>query len=85
MNKLLPKNISSFKTVTLVVMYHMLKSGHHATILSDIRPILIDTGDNVDAEEWGYKDTGRGIPEMVIRLSVPKIQRQDITVFSGWP
>ena len=38
-----------------------------------------------DAEEWGYKHTGHNIPEMGIRLSVPKIHGQDITVFSSWP
>ena len=48
-NKLRPKKISSFKTVTPVVMYHMLKLGHHATILSEIRPILIEARENVDA------------------------------------
>ena len=40
-NKLWPKKISSFKTVTPVVMYHMMNLGHHATILSEIRTILI--------------------------------------------
>ena len=40
-NKLWPNNISSFKTVTPVVMYHMLNSGHHATILYKVLPILI--------------------------------------------
>ena len=48
-NKLWPKKISSFETVTPVVMYHMLNSGHHATILSKIRPILIEAGDKADA------------------------------------
>ena len=37
--KLWPKNISSFKTMTPLVMYHMLNWGHNATILSEIRPI----------------------------------------------
>ena len=84
-NKLWPKNIASFKIVTPVVMYHMLNSGHHATILSKICPILIEARNKADVEEWGYKDTGRDIHEMGIRLSVPKIHRQDTTVFSGWP
>ena len=48
-NKLWPKKILSFKTVTLVVIYHMLKSGHHAKIQSDIRPILIEARDKADA------------------------------------
>ena len=80
-NKLGSNNISSFKTVTPVVVYHMLNLGHHATILSKIRPILIEARDKADTEEWGYKDTGHYIPEMVISLSVPKIHRQDTTVF----
>ena len=84
-NKLCPNKIFSFKTMTPVVMYHMLNSGHHTTILSYIRPILIEARDKADAEEWGYKDTGRDIPEMGIRLSVPKIHRQDTTVFRGCP
>ena len=62
--KLWPKKISYFKTVTPVVMYHMLNYGHHATILYEIRTILIEAGDKTDAEECGYKDTGRDIPEM---------------------
>ena len=84
-NKLWPKKISYFKNVTLVVMYHMLNSEHHVTILSKIRPILIEARDKADAEELGYKDTGRDIHEMGIRLSVQNIQGQDTTVFSGWP
>ena len=84
-NKLWPKKISSFKTVTPVVMYHMLNSGNHATILSDVRPILVEAQDKADVEEWGYKDTGSDIPEMVICLSVLKIYGQETTVFSGWP
>ena len=39
----------------------------------------------MDAENWGYKDTGCNIPEMGIRLSVTKIHGQDTKVFSGWP
>ena len=66
-----PKKISSLETVTPVVMYHMLNSGNHATILSEIRPILIEARYNADTEEWVNKDNGRGIPEMGIRLSVP--------------
>ena len=84
-NKLCPKKISSFKTVTPIVMYHMLNSGHHATILSKIRPIIIEARDKADEEEWEYKDTGRDIPEMGIRHSLTKIHGQDTTVFSGWP
>ena len=84
-NKLWPKKISSFKTVTPVVMYHMLNLGHHATILSEIRPILIEARDKADEEERGYKDTGRNITEMGIRLSVPEIHGQETTFFSGWP
>ena len=72
-NKLWPKKISSFNTVTPVVMYHMLNSGHHATILSEIRPIFIEPQDKADAEEWGYKDNVRDINEKGISLSVPKI------------
>ena len=33
-NKLWPNNIPYLKTMTPVVMYHMLNSGHHATIIS---------------------------------------------------
>ena len=66
-------------------MYQILNSGHHATIISNIRPILIEAREKADAEEWGYKDTGRNIPEMGIRLSVPKTHGQYTTVFSGWP
>ena len=84
-NKLWPKKISYFKTGTPVVMYHMLNLGHHTTILSKIRPILIEARDQADAEEWGYKDTGRAIPKMGIHISVPKIHGQDTTVFSSWP
>ena len=83
--KLWPKKILSFKIVKPVVMYHMLNSGHHATILSKILPIIIETQYKADAEEWGYKDTGRDIPEMGIRLSVQKIHGQDTTVFISWP
>ena len=50
-NKLRPKKISSFNTVTPVVMYHMLNLGNHATILSKIRPILIEAREKADAEE----------------------------------
>ena len=84
-NKLFPKKILSFKTWTPVVMYHMMNSGHHATILSEIRPILIEVRDKADAEDWGYKDTGSDIPERGIHLIVPKIHGQETTVFSGWP
>ena len=63
-SKLWPKKISSFKKVTPVVMYHMMNSGQHATILSKIHPILIESQDKADAEEWEYEDTGRDIPEM---------------------
>ena len=49
-NKLWPKKISYFKTVTPVVMYHMLNLVHHANILSDIHPILVDARDKEDAE-----------------------------------
>ena len=84
-NKLRPKKILSFKTVTPVVMYHMLNSGHHANIISKISTILIEARYKAYSEEWGYTDTGRDIPEKGIRLSVPKIHGQDTTVFSGWP
>ena len=47
-NKLCPKKISYFKTVTSVVIYHMLNSGHHATILSEIPPIIIEARDKAD-------------------------------------
>ena len=50
-NKLWKKKISSFKTVTPVVMYYMLNLGHHATIISKICPILIEARDKADAEE----------------------------------
>ena len=50
-NNLWPKKISSFKTSTSVVMYQMLNSGHNATILSKIRPILIEAREKADAEE----------------------------------
>ena len=53
---LCPKKILSFKTLTPVVMYHMLNSGNHATILSEIRPIIIEAGDKAYAEEWGRAD-----------------------------
>ena len=33
-------------------MFHMLKSGHYATMISDIRPILEEARDKSDAEEW---------------------------------
>ena len=49
--KLWPKKILSFKTMTLVVMYQMLNSGHHATILSEIRTILLEARDKADAEK----------------------------------
>ena len=83
-SKLWPKKISSFKTVTPVVMYHMMNSGQHATILSKIHPILIEAQDKADAEEWEYEDTGRNIPEIGIHISVPKIHGQYTTVFSSW-
>ena len=83
-NKLWPKNISSFKTVTPVVMYHMMNLWHHATILSKVCPILIEAQEKADIEEWGYKDTGRNITEMGISLSVPTINGKDTTIFSGW-
>ena len=51
-NDFWPKKILCFKIVTPVVMYHMLNSGHHATILSKIRPILIEAQDKADSEEW---------------------------------
>ena len=51
-NKLWPKKISSFKTVTPIVMYHMLNSRHHANIISKIRPIFIKGLDKAGAEEW---------------------------------
>ena len=66
-------------------MYHMLNLGHHATILSEMRPMFIEARDKADEEEWGYKDTVPNIPEMEIRLSVPRIHGQDTKVFSGWP
>ena len=69
MYKLWPNNILPFKTVTTVVMYHMLNSGHHATIRSEIRPIIIEAQDKADEEGWVYKDTGRDITEMGIHLS----------------
>ena len=69
--------------MTPLVMYHMLNWGHNATILSEIRPILIEARDKADAEEWGYKDTGRNIPEMGIRLSVTKMHGQDTTVLAA--
>ena len=83
-NKLFPKMISFFNKVTPVLMYHMLDLGHNATILSEIHPSIIEARYKVDAEEWGYKDTGHDIPEMGIRLRVPKIHGHDTTVFIGW-
>ena len=59
-----PNKILYFKTATPVVMYHMLKLGHHATILSEIHPILIEAQDKADAEERGYAYTGCNIPEI---------------------
>ena len=60
----------------------------HAELGASCNDTIRDTSNSrrgkADAEEWGYKYTGRDIPEMGIRLSVPKIHVQDTTVFSGW-
>ena len=69
--------------MTPLVMYHMLNLGHHANILSEIRPILIEAQDKADTEEWGYKDTGRNIPEMGVHLGVTKMHGQDTTVLAA--
>ena len=51
--------------------------------VSEIHPILTEARDKADAEEWGYKDTGRDIPEMGIRLGVTKMHGQDTTVLAA--
>ena len=63
--------------MTPVVIYHILNSGHHATIISEICLILIEAQDKADEEDCGYKDNGH--------FSVPKIHEQDTTVLSVWP
>ena len=79
------KAIKSFQTETPIALYHLLNSGHQATILTELKGILEEARDREAELDMCYVWEGHDIPELGMRLNVPKIPGQDTTVFKNWP
>ena len=79
------KAINSFKTETPVAIYHMLNSAHHFTIIAELKGILEEAKDRETEVDMFYAWADHEIPELGLRLNVPKIPGQDTSVFQGWP
>jgi hypothetical protein len=67
------------------VIYHILNTNHHGTIIAELTAILKEARDYEARTEMFYGDALRDIPRMGLRLNVPKIPGQDTTQFSKWP
>ena len=79
------KAIKSFKTETPIAIYHMLNSAHNSTIITELTNILREAKDRESEADPFYIWEDSEIPEMALRLNVPKIPGQDTSVFQGWP
>ena len=79
------KTINSFTTETPVAIYHMLNTAHGATILKELNDILTDAKDRETEKDMFYKWGLEDIPQLALRLNVPKFPGQDTSVFQGWP
>ena len=79
------KAIKSFQTETPIALYHLLNTGHQDTILSELKGILEDARDREVEADMFYQWAGHDIPDLGMRLNVPKIPGQDTTAFKGWP
>ena len=79
------KAIKSFKTETPIAIYHMLNSAHNSTIITELTNILREAKDREIEADPFYIWEDSEIPEMALRLNVPKIPGQDTSVFQGWP
>ena len=58
------KAIKSFQTETPVAIYHLLNSGHQATILAELKGILEEAHDRESDLDMVYKWEGHDIPEL---------------------
>ena len=79
------KAIKSFQTETPIALYHLLNTGHQDTILLELKGILEDARDREVEADMFYQWAGHDIPDLGMRLNVPKIPGQDTTAFKGWP
>ena len=79
------KSINSFKTETPVVLFHMLNTAHGPTIIAELKRILEDARDRESELDPDYEWKDHEIPQIGLRLNVPKIPGQDTSVFQGWP
>ena len=82
-NKMFLKNVAAYTTVTPIVIFHMINSASPKTILAELNMILEKIHDIADNDDFGYEYRGRELPFMAIRVSMPKIDGQDTSVFKG--
>ena len=68
-----------------MAIYHLLNSAHQPTIISELKGILEQVKDSESDDDEFYRWGGHDIPELGIRLNVPKIPGQDTSAFKNWP
>ena len=83
--KMYRKNLGCFKTCTLVIFFHVLNTASKSTMIAETRDILHLAKEiaDVDGMSDAYVYLNREIPEISIRVSVPKIPGQDTTIYQG--
>ena len=84
--KMYRKNLGCFKTCTPVIFFHVLNTASKSTMIAETRDILHLAKEiaDVDGMSDAYVYLNREIPEISIRVSVPKIPGQDTTIYQGW-
>ncbi len=79
------KDLPTFDADSAVVIFHFLNINHQDTILTELKGILeqakiLETHSDIDFE-YGATD----LPQLGLRLAIPKIPGQDTQQFKKWP
>jgi hypothetical protein len=79
------KDISSFMTKTAFCLYHVRNDATADTIVAELQRLLDRAKDSASAREGvKYAYYFAEIPDMGIRIAVPKIDGMDTKRFQGW-
>ena len=81
--KLMIKDLPSFKTETPVAIYHLHNNGHMPTLTKELTAILTQARDVGASKEIDGLWQGN-IPLTTWRKNVPRIPGQDTSKFKGW-
>ena len=84
--KMYRKNLGYSRTCTPVIFFHVLNTASKITMIAETRDILHLAKEiaDVDGMSDAYVYLNREIPEISIRVSVPKIPGQDTAIYQGW-